>query len=461
MKLKDKLIMCFSNLFKRKVRTILTTMGVVVGTCAIVITVSLGIGMQEAQVAALSQMGDLSIIKINGYGIPPDADQLDDKMLEKLREIEHVTSLTPAYTLKEWGSIGLVSGKYKYDGMIYGVSLKDLNDLGYKMADGSEFPTEFPENTILFSQSAPYDFFNTKKKSNNRVFQQSGKPPLVDLTKDNVYFDIRLPENSTKKVKPIKINYGGIMSEDWSKQPPSGYGIFVDIKDLKKLEDEYNKLNNVKINKNVTKGYDNVTLKVDDMNYVAEVEAQIQALGFTTSSMESVRKPMQEKARKDQLMLGSLGAISLLVAAIGIMNTMIMSIYERTREIGVMKVLGCIINDIRTVFLMEAATIGFLGGIVGVGVSYGLSFLMNTFGSAVPPIDGGGIDGGGMGMGMSMSIGGGSASTPEVLATATSIIPWWLALGAILFATCIGLISGIYPSNRAVGISALAAIKQD
>lgn len=459
MKLKDKIHMCFSNLFKRKVRTLLTTMGVVVGTCAIVITVSLGIGMQEAQVAALSQMGDLSIIQINGYGISPDADQLDDKMLEKLRELDHVTSLTPAYQLKEWGSIGLVSGKYKYDGMIYGVSLKDLNDLGYKMADGSEFPTEFPENTVLFSQGAPYDFVNTKKKSNNRIFQQSGKPPFVDLMKDNVYFDIRLPENSTKKVKPIKIHFGGIMFEDWSKQPPSGYGIFVDIDDLKKLEADYNKLNNVKVNKNITKGYDNVTLKVDDMNNVAEVEAQIQALGFTTSSMETIRKPMQEKARKDQLMLGSLGAISLLVAAIGITNTMIMSIYERTREIGVMKVLGCIISDIRTVFLMEAATIGFLGGVAGVGVSYGLSFLMNTFGSATPPIDGGSMSGGGMSM--SMSIGGGSVSTPEVFATATSIIPWWLAIGAILFATCIGLASGIYPSNRAVGISALAAIKQD
>lgn len=97
--------------------------------------------------------------------------------------------------------------------------------------------------------------------------------------------------------------------------------------------------------------------------------------------MESIRKPLEEQTRQQQMIFGGLGAISLLVAALGITNTMIMSIYERTREIGVMKVLGCVISDIRTMFLMEAGTIGLLGGIVGVGISYLISFLINTFGS--------------------------------------------------------------------------------
>ena len=85
MSIKDKIIMCFSNLYKRKVRTLLTTVGVVVGTCAIIITVSLGVGMQQAQEEALSQMGDLTIINVNSYGISPDTDPLDDAMLEKFR----------------------------------------------------------------------------------------------------------------------------------------------------------------------------------------------------------------------------------------------------------------------------------------------------------------------------------------------------------------------------------------
>ena len=442
MKLKDKIVMCFSNLSKRKVRTLLTTMGVVVGTCAIVITVSLGVGMQASQEAALAQMGDLTIITINGYGLSPDSDPLDDVALEKIREMENVIALTPAYQINEWGSIFLTSGKYKYDGQVFGVYMNELGALGYTLEDGSPIPADLPENAILYSVNAPYDFMNTKKKSNNYIYPGSGKDPYVDLTKDKIFFDVRLPDKGGKTYKAKESYFGGILKEDWSKQPSSGYGIFVDIEYLKKLEADYNKLNNVKINKDVKKSYEQVSVKVDDMYNVASVEEAIQAMGYTTYSMETIRKPMQEKAQKDQMMLGSLGAISLLVAAIGITNTMIMSIYERTREIGVMKVLGCIISDIRTVFLMEAATIGFLGGVLGVSVSYGISYLMNTLGTgAGDPNDFFAMMQGGIGN--------------------NSIIPWWLAVGALIFATGVGLLSGIYPANRAVNISALAAIKQD
>ena len=130
-------------------------------------------------------------------------------------------------------------------------------------------------------------------------------------------------------------------------------------------------------------------------------------------------------------------------AALGITTTMIMSIYERTREIGVMKVLGCMIKNIRTVFLMEAGTIGFIGGILGVGISYLISFIINSISAGA---------GGGDIYGMMMGGGGLGGS---------SIIPFWLVIGAIAFATMIGLISGFYPANRAVKISALTAIKQE
>lgn len=441
MTIKDKVLMCFSNLYKRKVRTVLTTMGVVVGTCAIVITVSLGIGMQKSQEEALAQMGDLTIITIQGYGISPDQQQLDDKVLETIRSYDHVVALTPAYMPSEWGAVYLESGKFRYDGMIYGVYLNDLEALGYTFMEG-EFPAEgFRENTVLFGSSAVYDFYNTKKNSNNRVFEGSGKDPLVDVMEDKINFVIRTPDDYKKRKPEFEAECYGILAEDWNKRPSPSWSVFMDINYLKKLEAQYNKINKIKVNKDAVTSYETVSVKVDDMNNVAEVEEKIQELGFQTYSMESVRKPMQEKARKDQMMLGSLGAISLLVAAIGITNTMIMSIYERTREIGVMKVLGCVISDIRSVFLMEAASIGFLGGIFGVIISYFASFLINHFGAT-----GGSED-------IFMMLQGGGATT--------SIIPLWLVISAIIFSTLIGLLSGIYPANRAVNISALAAIKQD
>ena len=140
------------------------------------------------------------------------------------------------------------------------------------------------------------------------------------------------------------------------------------------------------------------------------------------------------------MVLGCLAAISLLVAAIGITNTMIMSIYERTREIGIMKVLGCFISNIRVVFLMEAGMIGLLGGAIGTVISYIISAVMNTLGSdTFANMFGIYTDG----------------SSP------ISIIPIWLVLLALAFSTIIGLISGFYPANRAVKISALEAIKNE
>ena len=135
----------------------------------------------------------------------------------------------------------------------------------------------------------------------------------------------------------------------------------MDVSFAKKLQEQYNKINDVDTT-NTKSSYDNVSVKAESVEYVAEVEEAIQALGFAdTYSMESIRKPLEQQMSTIQMILGGLGAISLLVAALGITNTMIMSIYERTREIGVMKVLGCVVGNIRTMFLVEAGTIGFMG----------------------------------------------------------------------------------------------------
>ena len=139
-----------------------------------------------------------------------------------------------------------------------------------------------------------------------------------------------------------------------------------------------------------------------------------------------------------QAVLGGIGAVSLLVAAIGIANTMMMSIYERTKEIGVMKVIGCDMGNIGGMFLMEAGYIGFFGGIAGIGFSYLISFIINTAAS---------------GGGDVLGLGGGTGNI--------SRIPLWLALLSVGFAILIGMISGFLPARRAMQLSPLAAIKNE
>ena len=216
------------------------------------------------------------------------------------------------------------------------------------------------------------------------------------------------------------------------------YSLMIDMDFAKEIINSYNRLNNVKDAKEPE--FSQIKLWVDDINNVDAVETILSDLGYNTSSMASQRKSMQGELGVVQMVLGCLAAISLLVAAIGITNTMIMSIYERTREIGIMKVLGCFISNIRVVFLMEAGMIGLLGGAIGTVISYIISAVMNTLGSdTFANMFGIYTDG----------------SSP------ISIIPIWLVLLALAFSTIIGLISGFYPANRAVKISALEAIKNE
>ena len=131
----------------------------------------------------------------------------------------------------------------------------------------------------------------------------------------------------------------------------------------------------------------------------------------------------------------AIGAISLFVAAIGIANTMMMSIYERTKEIGIIKVLGCDMKAIRNMFLLESGLIGFMGGIAGVSLSLSISVMMNHF----------------MNLGQAMTGMEGDISR----------IPASLALASIGFAVIVGMLAGFFPALRAMKLSPLAAIRNE
>ena len=215
------------------------------------------------------------------------------------------------------------------------------------------------------------------------------------------------------------------------------YSVFIDINLAKQIISDYQRLNGVRDNKPTE--YTQVKILTDNIEHTEAVQEAVEAMGYEATSMAQVRQEMQGYLGVIQMVLGSLAAISLLVAAISITNTMIMSIYERTREIGIMKVLGCFISNIRLVFLMEAGMIGLLGGVLGTIISYAISAVMNFLGSGL--------------FGSMMGI---QAADSQI-----SIIPLWLVLLALVFSTIIGLISGFYPANRAVKISALEAIRNE
>lgn len=466
MKISDEISLSARNLLRRKGRTALTLVGVVIGTCMVVLMISLGIAQTKTNEEMLQSWGDLTQVQIYGYGTMMGSDgkplYLDDAAIANIKQIPHVAAATPyaqAYNLEGEITAGR-NGRYTSD--IYnliGIDPTALEPMGFALQSGS-WPTNTPASEkatklqVLVGSSTGYNFQDSRKSSNSpKRYRYEGQtdvngkelPPFVDIDKDKMTLTIKTGEGSTEKSRSWELEVVGVLEPDGAKGYWTQSGIVLRIQDMKMLQKLYNDMTKTK---EESKSYDQVYVKVDDLSNVTDVETAIHDLGFTnTYSMNQQREEMQKQVMNSQMIFGGIAAVSLLVAAINIINTMTMAIYERTREIGVMKVLGCELGNIRTMFLLESSTIGFIGGLIGLGISLIASFVLNNLSTLGQGLDLSGLMGGGYYMG-----GGGGT---------ISIIPPWLMLAALVFATLVGLVAGILPANKAVKISALEAIRHE
>lgn len=466
MKISDEISLSARNLLRRKGRTALTLVGVVIGTCMVVLMISLGIAQTKTNEEMLQSWGDLTQVQIYGYGTMMGSDgkplYLDDAAIANIKQIPHVAAATPyaqAYNLEGEITAGR-NGRYTSD--IYnliGIDPTALEPMGFALQNGS-WPTNTPASEkatklqVLVGSSTGYNFQDSRKSSNSpKRYRYEGQtdvngkelPPFVDIDKDKMTLTIKTGEGSTEKSRSWELEVVGVLEPDGAKGYWTQSGIVLRIQDMKMLQKIYNDMTKTK---EESKSYDQVYVKVDDLSNVTDVETAIHELGFTnTYSMNQQREEMQKQVMNSQMIFGGIAAVSLLVAAINIINTMTMAIYERTREIGVMKVLGCELGNIRTMFLLESSTIGFIGGLIGLGISLIASFVLNNLSTLGQGLDLSGLMGGGYYMG-----GGGGT---------ISIIPPWLMLAALVFATLVGLVAGILPANKAVKISALEAIRHE
>jgi ABC-type antimicrobial peptide transport system permease subunit len=184
-------------------------------------------------------------------------------------------------------------------------------------------------------------------------------------------------------------------------------------------------------------GYDAMTVRAIDLTAVPAVTEEVEALGLEVQSLETILDVANQVLGLLQALLGSVGGLALLVAALGVANTMMMAIYERTREIGVLKALGASAGEIRRLFTVEAGMIGLIGGVVGLIFGSLLGKLVDWI--AHRYLIGEGITGVGP----------------------LSVVPWWLAVGALIFAAVIGILAGLYPAARAARLDPVTALRHE
>ncbi len=421
----DLIFTALGNLFRRKMRTILTALGVVIGTASILIMISIGLGMERQFEEQIGQYGSLTKVTLYpSHGKEGAAEVYDDEFVDRLKSIEHVRSVVPIVNVR--GS--LMSGKIEGWAEIMAFDFKYLKDLEIELQEG-----RMPQpGEALVGKQVSEEFYDWRRDEPKQIKVNPLTDPLEIKIQPREWVE------GAEKRKGMKPKIVGIMAnEDWD----VAQSMYIHIDDYESFMKKYNKRYKVpklskKEREKISK-YQNIYLFVDDMENMDGVFETLESMEINFHSPGQWLEQAKEQAAMIQNVLGAIGGVSLLVAAIGITNTMVMSIYERTKEIGVMKVIGAKISDIRKLFLLEAGFIGLFGGIIGAALSYGLSTVIN--GLSENSEDSWGL----------MSL------------FSNSHLPVSLILGGIAFAVLIGVLAGLYPSFKATRISALDAIRTD
>lgn len=429
----DLIKMGIKNLWRRKTRTVLTVLGVIIGTTAIVVMISLGLGLQRAQRQSLEMMGGLTEIEVYKPWVPEDprggsdTDEVymdDDAVLifKSLANVEGVLATKRA-------NIELRIGKKSSWSEILVVDFQELQKFGYNLQSG-EWPDEFDRNVFVAGANLSMNFHDM-----NAMYYEEPEPIDLYTSSIKAYVEGEYTYDGKKK-RPFNIAVKGTLESKQNYQDYTSYMSFYAYEQyVNTNEKKYGDKTNRERKKPGEKEdlYDNIKVKVNEVENVVAVQQQIRDMGYEAYSNAEWLESEEGFMKVVQAILGGIGGVSLLVAAIGITNTMIMSIYERTREIGVMKVLGAKLKDIKNLFLLEAALIGLVGGAFGLGLSLiGSNVINKLFAS--------------------------SAGGEFMFATDISYIPWELSLIALVFSTVIGIVSGYYPARRAMKLSALKAI---
>jgi putative ABC transport system permease protein len=257
-------------------------------------------------------------------------------------------------------------------------------------------------------------------------------PELQDETIQMVF--TRWAQDGTEVRKTIPMHVVGVLREtrnepDWS--------VYMDMGEMTAINEWYM---GRRINRN-KEGYNMAIVKAADVDQVLTIADQINQMGYQASTAQSYVQGINSFYLVLQVIFGGVGAIALLVAAIGIANTMAMSILERTREIGLMKAIGATNRDVLSIFLGEAAGIGLIGGLGGVLLGWSAGQIINVLALAY--------------------LAGQAAQTGGLPPTVAVYTPYWLPVFALVFSIVVGLVSGLYPALRAATLVPVTALKYE
>jgi putative ABC transport system permease protein len=455
------------NLRESVLRNSLTTLGISVGVASLVAMLSLGIGLQQLASRRLEKSGLFDTVVVSsrrdlrGYNreedsngpAPAESPALDESARQAIERLPHVGEAYP--------DIRFVTELRFQDkphlSMVAGLPFSAKNNDAFEGMEGSFFSSDHAPEVIL-QKSFAEELLGRKPEPDDTVRVAELAKPLLNQELLMRYAErVAAPaegkaatEKPTNHSDPVPgaaysvvsrvetLRIVGVSDLD----PDSMRGaararVFVPLKlaqDLHVMQPS--ELRDTALSPASQTTYTTVSVRVDSPTSVQSVEDAVKKMGFTVFSIVDATRSVRRFFAVLDLFLGIFGSLALAVASIGIVNTLVMAILERRREIGIMKAVGASDADVWTLFFAEAGVMGMFGGFAGVALGWVIGRVIN-FGTNIYLKR--------------------QHFPPEQLWS----VPWWLVGGAIVFALVVSLVSGFYPAARAARLDPVEALRYE
>jgi putative ABC transport system permease protein len=452
MKAGDLAELALRNLREAVLRNSLTTLGVAVGVASLVAMLSLGVGLQELATRRLSNSGLFDTVIVmprrNMQGMrraaanpvpPKEAPALDD---DARKTMEHLPNVVEVYPQIRFPTEVRYNGT-PFSTIVAGVPDSARGNGAYDGIQGSFFSGPSADEAILQIELAKDLSEQTStligKELVVRYAERQALPPSG--TSDGSGGNAKDAGAAGFSIVPRekKLRIVGIIETE----PAAGFGGFGSGRLLIPLEvasalraAQVNDLRDAVRATNGKPAYASLTVRAKSPSQVEAIETAIKGMGFGTFSLLDATRNLRLFFTIFDLLLAIFGSLALAVAPLGIINTLVMAILERRREIGILKALGAADRDVKQLFFVEAGVMGLFGGVLGVGFGWFIGRAL-TWGTNI------------------------YLHRQNLPSAHVFSVPWWLVLGAIAFAVIVSLAAGLYPATRAARLNPVEALRYE
>ena len=465
MKLPDLVEMAANNLRGSLLRNSLTTLGISVGIASLVAMLSLGVGLQQLAGQRLSRSGLFDTVVVSSFGDTRDIEEerrerggsapalpqdgrpavLDEAARRAIERLPNVIEAEPE--LRFVGEIRFEDDASDISS-IAGLPPSARDDEAFDTLHGTFFSSPQAAEAVVklnfakdWNEANPYSLLGQQIVL--RYAERQALPPEEEETGANIAtngdaetdegygFTVVRREQPLRVVGIVELDpYGGMRSLSRAQ-------VYLPLGLVEKLNImQQSDLRGAVQSDKMQQTYQSLMVRVSSPARVSEVQDAIRRSGFRTFSILDAARSLQRFFIILDLFLGIFGSMALAVASLGIVNTLVMAVLERRREIGIMKALGASDRDIRRLFFAEAGTMGFFGGLLGAAIGGAISFGINS--------------------GTSFYL-----RQRDFPPETVSAVPWWLVGAAIGFAIMVSLAAGIYPAARAAKLDPVQAIRYE